>query len=809
MLAGFAAVLVLWAGSAFAQEGRTSVGVDVTAAAEGFSVDVATEQGARTPSLREGRGEGEGLRVGVAKVDVTPECINPPIAAQDGFCPPAAGPAPFDGPLHFVDEEPYVDENGNGEYDFGEPWLEQQLDGRRDGIYLAGFGNGSGKGVHDPIWARTLVLDLGGQRISLTTVDIVGFFVEDVDRARREIRSRDLGLDHIVIASTHEHEGPDTMGLWGPEVVVNGRNPRWMRKLIDGIADSVEQAAASFRPATLTATRGLVPQDGETFDVSFGPGDVRALHFWNGANSDLRHPFYLDDDVYALRFDDATTAETFAVLVNWTEHPETLASQNRMITSDFPHFLRERVEEAFPAATALYFSGAVGGITSGLRQKICIDACATVGMSPPTNAIPDASFPKAEAIGRGVAEEALRALAADPTGLGEKGRTRALEEAIQPISLEWKQREFFAGVDNVFLRALVVGDVITRTGWVETAPGVFASEEVGFGEFIRTEVNLVTLKDASGNAVQIATVPGELFQELANGLPKGDGAVKPVGFSGFPQKESLPPNDRFFNTYPGNFDAANDGNRVPRVARSDSSGQGFYGPDTGPPFEEIPLDPSVRDSMSARFKLVFGLANDELGYIIPQSDFVQPAVLPPQEDRRDRFGNRHGFEGTSGSSKLAPVILSELRGLLGLPPIEDFSTTDGKPLQSSLPYLAGSVGGFLDENGENLGGPTVDDPTRVHGLWIDTSQDRTFVHGTDTVIFFGRNDPMDFGGFLGPNGTDRGNDPAQFVGPEAIELRGAWFEANGEPGYQPGEDAQVYHENFVVDQNSDAEDFEP
>jgi len=63
------------------------------------------------------------------------------------------------------------------------------------------------------------------------------------------------------------------------------------------------------------------------------------------------------------------------------------------------------------------------------------------------------------------------------------------------------------------------------------------------------------------------------------------------------------------------------------------------------PFIEIADDPNL---------LVFGLANDEIGYIIPPNDFLVNAELPYIEQTRDRLDRRHYEEVNSLGPDTAP-----------------------------------------------------------------------------------------------------------------------------------------------------------
>jgi hypothetical protein len=83
----------------------------------------------------------------------------------------------------------------------------------RGPVYMAGFDlDRKATGVHDDLWARAAAVSDGRQRIAVVAVDLIGFFHADVLKARERLQQRVPGAV-LVVASTHDHEGPDTMGL--------------------------------------------------------------------------------------------------------------------------------------------------------------------------------------------------------------------------------------------------------------------------------------------------------------------------------------------------------------------------------------------------------------------------------------------------------------------------------------------------------------------------------------------------------------------------------------------------------------------
>src|SRR5262245_13808659 len=89
---------------------------------------------------------------------------------------------------------------------FGEADITPEVKGKT--VYVAGFGhNRKATGVHDPLKARAVVLRHGEKKIALVSLDVVGFFLPSVERVRGKLP----GFTYVLVSSTHNHEGPDTL----------------------------------------------------------------------------------------------------------------------------------------------------------------------------------------------------------------------------------------------------------------------------------------------------------------------------------------------------------------------------------------------------------------------------------------------------------------------------------------------------------------------------------------------------------------------------------------------------------------------
>lgn len=132
-------------------------------------------------------------------------------------------------------------------------------------VYMAGFGHDRrATGIHDDLWARAVAVSDGRQKLAIVSVDLIGVFHEDVVKARELLRQRVPGAV-LVVSSTHNHEGPDTMGLWGSGRFSSGVDPRYLERVRRAIVEAGAEALSRLKPARLvlakTRTPGLI-EDG-------------------------------------------------------------------------------------------------------------------------------------------------------------------------------------------------------------------------------------------------------------------------------------------------------------------------------------------------------------------------------------------------------------------------------------------------------------------------------------------------------------------------------------------------------------------
>lgn len=440
-------------------------------------------------------------------------------------------------------------------------------------VYIAGFGdNRIATSVHDDLYVRCLALGAGSQTVVVCSVDLIGIFYDDMLKIREKVQAQAPEATHVIVAATHDHEGPDTMGLWGPTPFQTGIDEKYLDWLRERIATTALEAIHSMQDARLTLARDDHPLLGTL-------------------QSDGRPPYVKDPYLFVMRLDSVTTGQPLATLVNWSDHPETLGGKNTEITADYPHWLCKYVEEHL-GGTAVFFDGSIGGLLSTLGDDVAIQ-------DPDTGQVAkDDTWLKAELFGNTIGMLAERALKN-----GEKVDVDALVVRKAVIFAPMQNDRFrVGGAFGIYAgrKPLYTDGKIDTTIAEREFPG-YGKLKYATGKDTQTEVNYIALAGKGRIVAEIATVPGEIYPELTNG-----------GIARYP----------------------------------------------GADFPDGPFEPTLRAHLRTKYQFVFGLANDELGYIIPKAEWDDEP--PWLKDRKDRW---YG-EVNSAGPEIAGAVMKALVGLI-------------------------------------------------------------------------------------------------------------------------------------------------
>ena len=159
--------------------------------------------------------------------------------------------------------------------------------------------------MHDPIESRAIVLKDGERKVALVSVDLIGVQLPLTEA----IRKRLPGFEYVLVGSTHNHEGPDVIGLWGPTERESGVDALYLKQVEEGVVASVLEAERSCVPAV----------------AIYGEAEDESLM------ADARLPIAKDGVLRAVRFESPEGGRTLAILVQFSCHPEDLESKNTLL----------------------------------------------------------------------------------------------------------------------------------------------------------------------------------------------------------------------------------------------------------------------------------------------------------------------------------------------------------------------------------------------------------------------------------------------------------------------------------------------
>lgn len=449
----------------------------------------------------------------------------------------------------------WEDKNGDAQYNpkDGDTFTDRNGNSIFDAVWIAGFSNSKpANGIHDDTWARTMIIDDGKTRLAIVVLDAIGFMNDDVVDVRKMI-PHDAGITYTIVTSTHTHEGPDLLGLWGKTPLKSGINREYMEFVKKQIVQSVLEAVKNMQPARFEISEDLT-------------GAIPMV-------KDTRKPEVFDSGLRMIKAVDKINGNILGSMVAWGNHPETLWSRNLLISSDFPHFVREGIENGVYhgdtlkkpgiGGVALYVNGALGGLMCTHPSLSVKDPFTGEEFSEP-------SFEKAAAQGKQLSLLALNAMEKPAAVVDSAGISLVVRTIRLPIK-------------NILFR-------------LATAIGVMDRGTVGWMK-MRSELSVFTIGPLS-----FVTIPGEIYPEIING--------------------------------------------------------GVENPD-GNDFGLEPVEiPPVREMLPGEFKFVLGLANDEIGYIIPKSQWD---VKAPFAYGREKA--QYGEENSLGP-ETAPLLHRTLKEMI-------------------------------------------------------------------------------------------------------------------------------------------------
>lgn len=223
------------------------------------------------------------------------------------------------------------------------------------------------EGVHDPLYAKAVVVGDGRNRVALVSVDMIGLARDVMGGGRdfiAEVRERvestsGIPAGHVSVSATHAHSTPECLGL--RSLIRHPGALSWLETLRDQIVSAVVMADRNREPARLKMAVGQVHEVGRSRRPVGKDGKLIAWARAARAGHLVADWGAFDPDVTVLCFE-TPDGRPRTVLAHFACHPVTVQVQP-LVSADFPGAAAAFVEQAgIGCEHCIYLQGASGSI---------------------------------------------------------------------------------------------------------------------------------------------------------------------------------------------------------------------------------------------------------------------------------------------------------------------------------------------------------------------------------------------------------------------------------------------------------------
>ena len=219
-------------------------------------------------------------------------------------------------------------------------------------VPLAGYGARMGKpatGVHDPLYAKVLVLKDGDRQMALITCNLRSITPELKRLVIEKIAAQGFSPGNVFMSASHTHSGPSMFPERFWQMQFGKYDPVIVENMSDAIAKAVTDSVAGLAPVKVAFAETTAP----------GFAHNRRWEYDTDARIAAGEKPLVNETLWLMRLD-KQDGSTLAVLTHFATHPTILGADNMLISADWPGVFQRKMEEQFPGAIALYMNGAEG-----------------------------------------------------------------------------------------------------------------------------------------------------------------------------------------------------------------------------------------------------------------------------------------------------------------------------------------------------------------------------------------------------------------------------------------------------------------
>lgn len=210
------------------------------------------------------------------------------------------------------------------------------------GYTLGGYGARMSKpaeGIHDDIWAKALVLNDGGKKYALVTLDILGLPPNVKPQVIEKINQEDWTEENIMFLPSHSHTSLEMFALNDKNIFKLAPIGIFQEELLNFVVQTLADLIKS--------------ADQNLHTVRIG-SQCKAIE---GLNRNRRGEPFVDKTLTVTRIDHMS-GKPMAVLVNWTGHPTIMDEEDMWVSGGWPGYLQRELESWLgQGVVAMYYNG--------------------------------------------------------------------------------------------------------------------------------------------------------------------------------------------------------------------------------------------------------------------------------------------------------------------------------------------------------------------------------------------------------------------------------------------------------------------
>jgi hypothetical protein len=256
------------------------------------------------------------------------------------------------------------------------------------------------KGIHDPIYARAIVVSDGAKLAAMVTWELIGVPNAVWETLSKRIaQETGIPVEHQLIAAVHDHSAPAPFGMYGND---SPKSAAYTKQVEDATIEVIRKAKENLQPAKIGIGTGKAYVNINRREFSPEEG------WWLGYNPEGPS----DKTVAVIRFD-ALSGKPIALLINYAVHAVVMGGENYQVSGDLAGATSRYVENYYRGKPDDAPRGDAGPAIHLRPEEITENAVAlwtsgAAGDQNPISLARGSDFKLVDSLGKILGEEAVR-----------------------------------------------------------------------------------------------------------------------------------------------------------------------------------------------------------------------------------------------------------------------------------------------------------------------------------------------------------------------------------------------------------------